>query len=79
MIKILYLLVVLPVICHGISPETFPFGNHDYESLKQILKSTNERCPHITRLYNLDLKSVDGRDLAVIEFAKHPGQHVPGK
>ena len=71
-------MVVLPVICYGISPETFPFGNHDYESLKQILKSTNERCPDITRLYNLDLKSVDGRDLAIIEFAKHPGQHVPG-
>jgi hypothetical protein len=49
-----FLLVVLPVICYGISPETFPFGNHDYESLKQILKSTNERCPDITRLYRGD-------------------------
>lgn len=79
MIKIVHLLVLLPAICYGSTPAaSFQFGNHDYESLKRIQQSTNERCPNITRLYNLEVKSVEGRDLAVIEFSRNPGIHIPG-
>ena len=78
MINIVHLLVFIPAICYGSVPSPAPFfkfGNHDYNSLQDVLKKANENAPEISRLYNLTIKSVQDRALTVIEFSTRPGQH----
>uniref|UniRef100_A0A915LQS0 Peptidase M14 carboxypeptidase A domain-containing protein n=1 Tax=Meloidogyne javanica TaxID=6303 RepID=A0A915LQS0_MELJA len=38
------------------------------------MEEINKKCPNVTRLYSVG-KSVEGRQLAVIEFSLHPGRH----
>ncbi|CAG2233268.1 CPD [Mytilus edulis] len=56
----------------------FEFGNHDFHSLRRVLKAAHENAPDISKEYSLKKKSVNGLDLAVIEFSKNPGKHIPG-
>ena len=61
--------------------------HHDYEAMENIMISVNKKCPEITRLYDLPMDdsfdvpatTVNGRKLKVIEFARKPGKHIPGK
>lgn len=83
MINIVHLLVFIPAICYGGTPVSkpfsfFEFGNHDYHSLRRVLKAAHENAPDISKEYSLKKKSVNGLDLAVIEFSKNPGKHIPG-
>lgn len=39
-----------------------------------ILKKTAAKCPHISQTYSIG-RSVEGKDLLVIEFSSNPGQH----
>uniref|UniRef100_A0A673NBE0 Carboxypeptidase Z-like n=1 Tax=Sinocyclocheilus rhinocerous TaxID=307959 RepID=A0A673NBE0_9TELE len=39
-----------------------------------ILKKTAAKCPHISQTYSIG-RSVEGKDLLVIEFSDNPGQH----
>lgn len=53
--------------------------HHDYVEMLAVMKETNEKCPDITRLYNLTGKTVRGRELAVIEFSDFRGEPELGK
>lgn len=44
--------------------------------MEKSLKELHETYPKLTKLYSIG-KSVEGRDLWIIEIAKNPGQHVP--
>uniref|UniRef100_A0A667WTC9 Carboxypeptidase Z n=1 Tax=Myripristis murdjan TaxID=586833 RepID=A0A667WTC9_9TELE len=46
-------------------------SNHQMYSL---LKRTAAKCSHISQVYSIG-RSVEGRDLLVIEFSNNPGQH----
>lgn len=53
----------------------FIFKHHDNKELNQVLQSVNQRCPNITRLYELSERSINGWPLTVIEFTTQPGKH----
>uniref|UniRef100_A0A1I8B4B5 Peptidase_M14 domain-containing protein n=1 Tax=Meloidogyne hapla TaxID=6305 RepID=A0A1I8B4B5_MELHA len=47
---------------------------HDQKAMEEKMEEINKKCPNITRLYSVG-RSVQGRQLAVIEFSMHPGRH----
>ncbi|XP_048482113.1 carboxypeptidase D [Plutella xylostella] len=59
-------------------PPAADFVHHDYLMMESVLKTLAEQYPSITRLYSIG-KSVEGRDLYVLEVTKDPGVHIPGK
>lgn len=50
------------------------FSYHSNAQMLSILKKTEERCPNISRTYSIG-RTMEGRDLLVIEFSNNPGQH----
>jgi carboxypeptidase D len=44
--------------------------------MESVLKEIHETYPKLTNLYSIG-KSVQNRDLWVLEISKNPGQHVP--
>ena len=54
---------------------TFTFKHHDNQEVNQVLQEVHDRCPGITRLYELSHRSVNGWPLTVIEFSSNPGSH----
>ncbi|XP_063896391.1 carboxypeptidase D [Helicoverpa armigera] len=54
------------------------FSHHDYAKMESFLKTLNEAYPEITKLTSIG-KSVEGRELYVLEVTKDPGVHKPGK
>lgn len=50
------------------------FTYHNNAQMINILKKTEEQCPDIARTYSIG-RSMEGRDLLVIEFSNNPGQH----
>jgi len=57
------------------SLEPFVFKHHNNEELNQVLQDINKHCPAITRLYELNYRSVEGWPLTVIELSDNPGSH----
>jgi len=53
------------------------FKHHDYEALEAFLARMNKEHPEITRLYSAG-KSVENRQLYVLEISDNPGRHEPG-
>lgn len=53
------------------------FKHHDYEELEAFLVRMNKEYPEITRLYSPG-KSVENRQLYVLEISDNPGRHEPG-
>jgi len=51
---------------------------HNQEKLEESLLRVAKKCENITRLYSIG-KSVEGRELLVIEFSTTPGLHESGK
>jgi len=52
---------------------------HNQRQMEAKLMEVHLKCPHVTRLYSVG-KSVEGRDLVVIEFSTSPKQgHQAGK
>ena len=56
----------------------FEFVHHDQDALLNLLSATHDKCPDITRLYDLSPNSIQGRIMRVIVFGKTPDQHTPG-
>lgn len=53
---------------------TMQFKYHSNAQMNSILKKTEEHCPDIARTYSIG-RSMEGRELLVIEFSNNPGQH----
>ena len=49
---------------------------HHYDDLRTTLAFYAHKYPNLTRLYSIG-KSVDGRDLWVLEISDNPGVHEP--
>ncbi|XP_068623289.1 carboxypeptidase D isoform X2 [Battus philenor] len=60
----------------GIPPADF--AHHDYPKMEAYLQRLKDAYPDITRLSSIG-KSVEGRELYVLEITKDPGKHIPGK
>ncbi|KAL4715300.1 hypothetical protein ACJJTC_010870 [Scirpophaga incertulas] len=54
------------------------FVHHNYEAMEQFLKNLTQEYKDITKLSSIG-KSVEGRELYVLEVTKDPGSHLPGK
>ncbi|KAK2863144.1 hypothetical protein Q5P01_002677 [Channa striata] len=50
------------------------FNYHSNAEMNSILKKTEEQCSDIARTYSIG-RSMEGRELLVIEFSNNPGQH----
>ncbi|XP_042368096.1 carboxypeptidase Z-like [Plectropomus leopardus] len=53
---------------------TIQFTYHSNAQMINILKKTEEQCADIARTYSIG-RSMEGRELLVIEFSNNPGQH----
>ncbi|TDG99741.1 hypothetical protein EPR50_G00197370 [Perca flavescens] len=53
---------------------TIQFTYHSNAQMISILKKTEEQCSDIAKTYSIG-RSMEGRDLLVIEFSNNPGQH----
>ncbi|VVC87334.1 unnamed protein product [Leptidea sinapis] len=60
----------------GLSPPDFV--HHNYTMMERFLKDLAEQYPNVTRLSSIG-KTVEGRELYVLEVAQNPGKHIPGK
>ena len=58
-----------------LSESDFVFKHHNNRELNELLQLVHKRCPSITRLYELNERSVNGWPLTVIEISDNPGQH----
>lgn len=58
-----------------LEPQEFIY--HNYESLTNFLQEYTNKYKDVSRLYSVG-KSVEGRDLWVIEISDRPGHHQPG-
>ncbi|XP_043495916.1 carboxypeptidase D-like isoform X1 [Polistes fuscatus] len=54
------------------------FKHHNYVAMEKYLKELNENYPNITRLYSIG-RSVENRQLYVMEITKDPGKHSLSK
>jgi carboxypeptidase D len=52
--------------------------HHNYTQMKQMLEMLANKFPQITSLYSAG-KSVEGRDLLVLEITDNPGRHEAGE
>ncbi|KAH8289572.1 hypothetical protein KR054_007280 [Drosophila jambulina] len=53
------------------------FEHHNFTAMESYLRDISSRYPSLTRLYSIG-KSVEERDLWVLEIFATPGAHVPG-
>lgn len=63
---------------HSLAVSSDDFTHHNYTAMEQFLKDLSETYPELTRLYSIG-KSVEGRELYVLEVTKDPGSHLPGR
>ncbi|XP_056089753.1 inactive carboxypeptidase-like protein X2 isoform X2 [Rhinichthys klamathensis goyatoka] len=54
------------------------FRHHSYKEMRQLMKVVNEKCPNITRIYNIG-RSFSGQKLYAIEISDRPGEHELGE
>lgn len=66
--------VALSGISDGGHATVLQFTYHTNAQMFSILKKTAAKCPQISRTYSIG-RSVEGKDLLVIEFSSNPGQH----
>uniref|UniRef100_A0A667YS70 Carboxypeptidase X, M14 family member 1 n=1 Tax=Myripristis murdjan TaxID=586833 RepID=A0A667YS70_9TELE len=60
------------------SKDKLDFRHHNYEEMRKLMKSVNEACPDITRIYSIG-KSYTGLKLYVMEISDNPGKHELGE
>ena len=49
--------------------------HHNTEELLDVLNRVHEKCPDITHIYDLPLKTIEHRPLRVIVFSDNPKHH----
>ncbi|CAN7937583.1 unnamed protein product [Ixodes hexagonus] len=54
------------------------FKHHSFQELVEILENLTHKYPHLTRLFSIG-KSVEHRELYVLEISDNPGVHEPGE
>ena len=60
------------------SIENFNLKHHNYAELTDFLREWQQKYPSITRLYSIG-KSIEKRNLWVMEVSDNPGKHEPGE
>ncbi|XP_040904080.1 probable carboxypeptidase X1 isoform X2 [Toxotes jaculatrix] len=60
------------------SRDKLDFRHHNYKEMRKLMKSVNEACPDITRIYSIG-KSYLGLKLYVMEISDNPGKHELGE
>ncbi|TKS72802.1 putative carboxypeptidase X1 [Collichthys lucidus] len=60
------------------SRDKLDFRHHNYKEMRKLMKSVNEACPDITRIYSIG-KSYTGLKLFVMEISDNPGKHELGE
>ena len=74
------LAAVLPCLVFLAITEAFePAHHHDYKELMDTLRDVHERCPKITKLYNLTGSTTENRKLGVIVMSENPEEHKRGE
>uniref|UniRef100_A0AAV2LJT2 Inactive carboxypeptidase-like protein X2 n=1 Tax=Knipowitschia caucasica TaxID=637954 RepID=A0AAV2LJT2_KNICA len=61
-----------------ITTDELDFRHHNYKEMRQLMKTVNEMCPNITRIYNIG-KSYNGLKLYAFEISDRPGEHEVGE
>lgn len=56
-------------------PNDFIFKHHNNEELLDVLTKVHNKCPNITRIYELTHRSVNNWPLLVLEMTDKPGKH----
>lgn len=54
-------------------------NHHTNQEVFELIEQVNKKCPNITHVYDLDLKSVRGLPLRVIAFSDNPSVHELGE
>uniref|UniRef100_A0A669B244 Carboxypeptidase X, M14 family member 1 n=1 Tax=Oreochromis niloticus TaxID=8128 RepID=A0A669B244_ORENI len=54
------------------------FRHHNYKEMRKLMKSVQDECPDITRIYSIG-KSYTGLKLYVMEISDNPGKHELGE
>ncbi|KAK2829059.1 hypothetical protein Q7C36_017049 [Tachysurus vachellii] len=54
------------------------FRHHNYKEMRKLMRSVNEACPDITRIYSIG-RSHMGLKLYVMEISDNPGKHELGE
>ena len=71
------LLVFVLLVLRGVQ-SSFDFKHHNYYEMQRYLNDIHNTCPSITRIYNIG-KSIEGRQLIVMEITEQPGLYIPLK
>jgi len=54
-------------------------NHHTNQEIFEVIKRVNKKCPEITHVYDLDLRSSKGLPLKVIAFSDNPKVHEEGE
>ncbi|XP_011617722.2 probable carboxypeptidase X1 [Takifugu rubripes] len=60
------------------SKDKLDFRHHNYKEMRKLMRSVNQACPDITRIYSIG-KSYKGLKLYVMEISDNPGKHELGE
>uniref|UniRef100_A0A8C1V980 Peptidase M14 domain-containing protein n=1 Tax=Cyprinus carpio TaxID=7962 RepID=A0A8C1V980_CYPCA len=60
------------------SSDDLDFRHHNYNEMRKLMKSVNDKCPNITRIYTIG-RSYTGLKLYVMEISDNPGKHELGE
>ncbi|XP_052006860.1 probable carboxypeptidase X1 [Xyrauchen texanus] len=60
------------------SLDDLDFRHHNYNEMRKLMKSVNDECPDITRIYTIG-RSYTGLKLYVMEISDNPGKHELGE
>lgn len=72
----MYPVTLLCVFLVVVNVNTLDIRHHNYEDMQNYLKAISNKCSNITRIYSVG-KSVDNRDLTVLEMSIQPGKYRP--
>ena len=73
---LLLLFTLTSVVAPGITSLTDQSFTHlNNAELQEFLVKVHRKCPNITRIYELNQRSVKGWPLVVMEISRNPGKH----